>query len=132
MSNADWYAKKLGQPQRPSVPPSAPSQPTPYIHTPGNPNVPVSYDPNQDQIVTKAQSARQNDRCPGCNSGNYMAPMGTNLKRCYDCGYPLVQAGTGVTDTRSGAAIPAKQPAQGNGFNPDVAFKSENITERIR
>jgi len=120
MSNADWYARKLGQPSRPSLPPSAPVQPTTYIHQPGNPNVPVSYDPNADQLVTRAQSAKQTERCPGCNSGNYMAPTGTNLKRCYDCGFPLVQSGTGTGVPTDGTVTPAKQPAVGSGFNPKV------------
>lgn len=121
MTNADWYARKLGQQARPSIPPSSPPQPRVYSHTPGNPNIPVSYDQTNDQLVTKAQSVKQVDRCPGCNSGNYMAPTGTNLKRCYDCGYPLIQAGTGVGVPTDGApAKPAKQPAVGSGFNPNV------------
>jgi hypothetical protein len=54
-------------------------------------------------------------------SGNYMAPVGTQRKRCYDCGYPIVQAGTGVGGTgQGGAPIAARQPSQGGGFNPNV------------
>ena len=125
MTSSNWWEKKLSQPSVPSTPPSSPPPPMPYVYTPGQ-SVPASYDPNTDQVVTKAQSARQIDRCPGCNSGNYMAPQGTNLKRCYDCGYPLVQAGTGVgVPTDGGPVIPAKQPAVGSGFNPNV------IVERL-
>ena len=120
----DWWSKKLSQPNVPSVPPTAPPQPMPYTYT--RQNTPVSYDPNADQVVTKAASARQVERCPGCNSGNYMAPQGTSLKRCYDCGYPLVQSGTGSGIPTDGApAIPAKQPAVGSGFNPTT------IVERL-
>jgi hypothetical protein len=120
----DWWSKKLSQPNVPSVPPVAPPQPVPYSYT--KQNTPVSYDPSADQLVTKATSARQVDRCPGCNSGNYMAPQGTSLKRCYDCGYPLVQSGTGSGIPTDGApARPAKQPAVGSGFNPNV------IVERL-
>ena len=125
MSN-DWWSKKLSNPgNTSSVPPVSPAQPVPYRYAPSQ-NTPVSYDSQADQTVTKAQSARQVDRCPGCNSGNYMAPQGTTLKRCYDCGYPLVQSGTGAgIPTDGGPARPAKQPAVGSGFNP------QTIVERL-
>lgn len=121
MSSNNWWAKKLGNPNPlPATPPM--SLPPGNVYVPSAPpaNPQVSYDPNRDQLVTRAQSARDTERCPGCNSGNYMAPMGTQKKRCYDCGYPLVQAGSGVSSTGgdSGPAIPAKQPAKGSGFNP--------------
>lgn len=133
MSNSNWWANKLGNPNPVSTtPPTSPMPSTMYRPSPQQPNVRVSYDPNQDQLVTRAASAKETERCPGCNSGNYMAPQGTQRKRCYDCGYPLVQAGTGVGDTTGGPATAAKQPAQGAGFNPATVFNSENITERIR
>jgi hypothetical protein len=120
MSNNNWWAKKLGTtPSTQNTPPTSP--PAPNVYRPPNqtPNVQVSYDPQQDQLVTRAQSARDSERCPGCMSGNYMAPPGTQRKRCYDCGYPIVQAGSGVGGTgQGGAPIPAKQPSQSGGFNP--------------
>lgn len=127
MTNNDWWSKKLTGQTTPGAPRTSPPVNIPYTHQPGNPNVPVTYDPNSDQVMSKAQSAKQSSRCPGCNSGNYMAPPGTNLMRCYDCGYPLVQAGSGVISTSSsgGAATPAKQPNQGSGFNPNI------IVERL-
>ena len=85
-------------------------------------NVQVSYDPDQDQLISKAVSARNTERCPNCMSNNYMAPQGTERKRCYDCGYPIVQAGSGAGSTggsgSGGAPIAAKQPNQSGGFNP--------------
>lgn len=74
----------------------------------------------------KAQSSRQNDRCPECNSGNYgrgIGPESTNIKaRCYDCGYPLMQSGSGVSSpSSSGAPVrAAKQLANlsTDGYNP--------------
>jgi hypothetical protein len=120
MSN-NWWAKKLGTPVQPSSTPST-NLPSGNVYRPPQqtPNVQVSYDPNQDQLVTRAQSARDTERCPGCMSGNYMAPVGTQRKRCYDCGYPIVQAGTGAggTGSSSGPTIAAKQPNQSGGFNP--------------
>lgn len=119
--STNWWAKKLGNNgPLPTTPPTSPSTPSVYRPPAQTPNVQVSYDPNADQLVTRAQSARDNERCPGCNSGNYMAPIGTQRKRCYDCGYPLVQQGSGVGDTGSGPAIPAKQAGQNGGFNPNI------------
>jgi len=122
MSSANWWNKKLGNlTPLPTTPPVSPKPSTVYRPEPGRTNVRVDYDPNQDQLVTRAQSARETERCPACMSGNYMAPTGTQRKRCYDCGYPLVQAGTGVGTTGSdGPSMPAKQPSQGAGFNPNI------------
>jgi hypothetical protein len=122
MSNSNWWANKLGaNGPLPTTPPTTPPQGNVYRAPQQAPNVQVSYDPNQDQLVTRAQSARDQERCPGCMSGNYMAPVGTQRKRCYDCGYPIVQAGTGVGGTgQGGTPIAARQPSQGGGFNPNI------------
>jgi hypothetical protein len=122
MSNNNWWAKKLGtQSPTQNTPPTSPPPSTVYRAPQQTPNVQVSYDQQQDQLVTRAQSARDLERCPGCMSSNYMAPVGTQRKRCYDCGYPIVQAGSGVGGTgQGGAPIAAKQPSQGGGFNPNV------------
>lgn len=121
MSNANWWNKKLGNPNVVSTtPPTTPAPNTVYRPV-QQPNIPVAYDPDQDQLVSKAASSREVGRCPACNSVNYMAPQGTQRKRCYDCGYPLIQAGSGIGGTGSeGPVIPAKQPAQGSGFNPTI------------
>lgn len=124
MANNDWYARHLGlqSPAPTSLPPTIPPQNPTYIPTTQH-GVPVSYDPARDQMVSKAQSSRLDDRCPGCYSGNYFAPTGTQLKRCYDCGYPLVQAGTGTgmpSGSGGSTSTPAKQVGQGGGFNPNI------------
>jgi hypothetical protein len=122
MSDADWYARKMGAPKPPvSTPPSAPAQPVPYRWQPGQDNVPVNYDPALDNAMQKSQAAKESENCPECRSGNYMAPMGTKLKRCYDCGYPLRQSGSGVGGVQGqngGTVIPAKQVGQSGGFQP--------------
>lgn len=122
MTNADWYARKLsGQRPTESSPPSTPPRPVTYTPQVQTPNVQVSYDEQQDQLVTRAMSARESERCPGCYSGNYFAPAGTQRKRCYDCGYPIVQGGSGITGTGTGGpATPAKQVGQSGGFNPQI------------
>jgi hypothetical protein len=49
-----------------------------------------------------------------------MAAPGTERYRCYDCGYPIVQQGSGLagSGTGNGSSTPAKQVSQGGGFNP--------------
>lgn len=122
MSNADWYARKMGSPNpNPSAPPSSPPTRIPYVSQQRQaPNVPVTYNPSEDQLVTRAQSARESEMCPGCMSGNYFAPLGTQRKRCYDCGYPIVQQGSGLASsgTGNGPVQAAKQVGQEGGFNP--------------
>jgi hypothetical protein len=129
---SDWWANKLANGNPPaSSSPSTPSV-TPYQGTPYRPqqgNSPVTYDPNRDQLLTSAQSEKTKTSCPNCYSGNYMkvgvqsTQSGSfDVMRCYDCGYPKVQqgSGAGLPSSSSGSATPAKQPSQGNGFNPNV------------
>jgi len=125
MSN-DWWSKKLSDNNAPSVSrPTAPIGPIPnvrYVPEGDVTSTPVQYDANQDQLVTKAQSSRMNDSCPGCYSGNYFAPTGTQMKRCYDCGYPVVQSGSGagMPSGSAGPSTPARQVSTANNFNPNV------------
>lgn len=119
----DWWSRRLGGNGTPasSVPPATPPSAVPYQPYPQQQSPQVSYDQQNDQLVTKAQSARRNDRCPECSSGNYFAPQGTQRMRCYDCGYPLMQSGSGggIPSDSSAAATPARQ-VTGSGFNPTV------------
>lgn len=98
--SSNWWASKLGA--------NTPSTPA---YTPPTP--PVAYTPQQPTVNTPAQSPR----CPGCGSGNYVGTAETR-SRCYDCGYPIVQQGSGVIAS-GGPSRPAKQ-AQGTGFNPST------------
>lgn len=125
MTTNNWWAKKLSTATPVSTTPPV-SPPSGNVYRPPAPpsNPQVSYDQQQDQLVTRQpQSAIGAEFCPGCRSGNYMAPMGTQRKRCYDCGYPLVQSGTGASGTgssSSGPARPARQVGQDGGFNPQT------------
>lgn len=116
MSNANWWANKLGQPapaqqSRPVDMPMPPSQQpmTPYTPPVSNPN------------VSKAQSALQNQPCPNCSSNNYMSVAGAKL-RCYDCGYPLEQSGSRYGSLTGAKVEGATKSARGNdtanNFNP--------------
>ena len=119
----DWWANKLGGGASQNTGSTPATGPAPgVVYRPSQGNAPVTYDPSTDQTVTKAISARQADSCPNCFSGNYFAPQGTQRARCYDCGYPLLQqgSGAGIPGGSSGSATPAEQVSRGNGFNPNV------------
>jgi hypothetical protein len=120
MSN-NWWADKLGTPApsgRPSpTPPSTPNMPGPYNPVP-QPQMP----PQQAQRPPQSALA---SRCPGCGSGNYgSSALAPEAKaRCYDCGYPIIQSGSGLGTgvqgaAASGPAIPARQSTTANNFNP--------------
>lgn len=105
-TSASWWAAKLsGQAPPPSLLPSGPRE--------------MAVRPTADvPPTTKAQSARQTDYCPSCNSDNYFRPLPQSGLRCYDCGYPLVQSGTGVSSIKSqGKTKPARQVPTA-GFQP--------------
>jgi hypothetical protein len=127
----DWWSRHLGTPapQQPqNLPQTMPTQYPTYIAPQYQPNPQVAYDPNSDQLVSKAQTLRMTERCPGCNSGNYFAPTGTKMMRCYDCGYPVVQSGTGAgMPGGQGASTPAKQSSTGNNFNPRMIGMANGV-----
>jgi hypothetical protein len=111
MSN--WWANKVSQ-QAPVT--QQQSQPAPRPYQP--PTQPQNYPPVQQQVP-------MGDRCPGCGSGNYGGATPEARKRCYDCGYPIQQSGTGVGkgvvggQPNGGLATPARQVATG-GYNPQT------------
>ena len=122
--SSDWFAKRMGVPQQQQQPNyTQPPTPTvPQQFTPQNPAYPTQqYVP--EQTGARPTASVESTRCPGCGSGNYgKSPMAPESKaRCYDCGYPLVQSGSGMGSAGSqatgGPAIPAKQ-IQTGGFNP--------------
>jgi hypothetical protein len=82
---------------------------TPYVAPQPQPNLRIG-------------SAGQTQRCPECSSNNYMA-VSNAAPRCYDCGYPIVQSGSGLGKgitggpQAAGPAQPAVQVATG-GWNP--------------
>ena len=96
MSNADWWAKRLGgqtpAPRQDVSPPMPPSQQPMTRFEP----------PQPQQPNLRIGSAQQTQSCPECNSANYMAVQNT-APRCYDCGYPISQSGS-----RYGALTGAK------------------------
>lgn len=116
MSNANWWASKLGQQApaqqpRPANIPMPPSQQPMTTYVPPQPSTPLS----------KAQSASQTQSCPNCSSNNYMSVAGAKL-RCYDCGYPLEQSGSRYGSLTGAKVEGATKSARGNdatnNFNP--------------
>ena len=50
---------------------------------------------------------------------NYMAPQGTQQKRCFDCGYPLMQSGSGVGSTgQTDGTVRKATQVQSGGYHP--------------
>ena len=116
MSNQNWWASKLGgQPAAPSY--------TPPVQQPMQPQQPNPIPAGQNS--TPPVVGRVAERCPGCGSNNYGGATPESRKRCYDCGYPLVQSGSGMGrgivsgQQTAGAPQPAKQ-VQAGGWNPNV------------
>jgi len=115
--SSDWYARRLNGN-------AGPTQPSPL--PPTQPAAPP-YNPQESTRIPESSVAAS--RCPGCGSGNYggvvpegsMSGMAARAK-CYDCGYPIVQSGSGVgkgiSQPGGGPAIPARQSTTSNNFNP--------------
>ena len=106
--SSNWWAARLtkegGQTGQVLPRTTVPSGPPP-----SNPSPPV-------------RSQRQDDYCPACSSTNYMAPPGTKYMRCFDCGYPLQQSGTGVGTTKiEGASKAATQVPTGS-YQPQTVI----------
>lgn len=113
MSNNSWWANKLSgqapQPRQDNMPPMPPSQqpmsPAPQSY-PRQPNLPPS--------------SSQTSSCPECRSTNYGSVEGAK-PRCYECGYPIRQSGSGMG---KGISVPMEGPTQAavqiptGGWNP--------------
>ena len=117
MSNANWWANKLGQ--QPAQQPRPADMPMPPSQQPMTPYIPPQ--PQANPNVSKAQSARQTQLCPDCGSNNYMSVVNA-APRCYDCGYPLLQSGSKYGSLTGAKIEGSTKSARGNdatnNFNP--------------
>lgn len=121
MTNSDWWARKLSQPTQPRrdvSPPMPPSQQPMTQYTPPQPQQPQS----------RAQSASQTQSCPDCSSSNYMSVANT-APRCYDCGYPISQAGSKYGALQGAKVESGAKPALGN--NSANNFNPQGIIGRV-
>jgi len=114
--SSDWWANKLGSGARPA--------PQALLQQPQQPA--FSQPQQQPNYPPVQQTAPLTERCPGCGSGNYGGATPESRKRCYDCGYPIQQSGSGVGNgivgqggQSSGPAQASKQ-VQAGGFNPQT------------
>lgn len=117
MSNSNWWANKLGQ--QPAQQPRPVDIPMPPSQQPMTQY--VAPQPQANPVISKAQSAAQNQSCPNCSSANYMSVSGAKL-RCYDCGYPLEQSGSRYGSLTGAKVEGSTKTARGNdstnNFNP--------------
>lgn len=105
---------------------SVPQAPTPQEPSPG-----VAQEPDdaEAQSLDRTQWAKQTPQsCPSCSSSNYLAhpDQPTVRARCYDCGYPVSQSGSGLRlrMEASGPVQEARQTAASktSDFNPQNVF----------
>ena len=124
MSNADWWAQKLAQQNGQA--PVQQGRPDPM------PPMPPSQQPmttfQQPAPMSKAQSSTQTQLCPDCGGGNYMTVQNA-AARCYDCGYPLTQAGSRY-GALTGASVEGNAK-QANGNDVASNWNPQGIIGRI-
>jgi hypothetical protein len=93
-------------------------------------NVAATLAQQTDVIPDKAIGNKlETASCPGCGGNNYFSRSQGVVRgpapapSCFDCGYPLVQAGSGLGSlggsAGSGSSTPARQSG-GGGWNPQV------------
>lgn len=110
MSNADWWASKLGAtPQAPQYRPD-PTPPMPPSAQPMPQMPPFQQVTNP---AARAESASQVQSCPECGSANYMSVQNT-APRCFDCGYPIEQSGSRYGNLSTARVEGAAKMASGN------------------
>lgn len=121
MTSNNWWADKLGTPRQPqAMPPTQmPQQP---VYQPQQPTY-QPQPPVQQGAPRLPQSAVNAQWCPGCGSGNYgSSPLAPESRaRCYDCGYPITQSGSGAAGVNQGQASGPTQAAKQvptGGWNP--------------
>lgn len=104
--SVNWYARRL------SGGTFTPRESSPQATVPAPAPTPV---PAPTPHTRRPQSALQTEHCPSCGSSNYMAAQGSKLHRCLECGYPVVQSGSGVGSggRTDGTVRAAKQPETG-------------------
>lgn len=79
----------------------------------------------ENYTTTKAASARDSERCPDCDSGNYMrsAQAPNSMKQCFDCGYNerflhTTHGASGIGQKNLPVKTARVQTLSENNFNP--------------
>lgn len=117
----NWWQQHLTKPinrttPRPPMDPAL--RPPNYVKPP---EVPVPK-PAVPEPVQQKRPERETSFCPDCSSTNYMAAPGSTYMRCYDCGFPISQTGSGIFSMGGQTDGTTKQATQvkGGGFNPNT------------
>lgn len=79
--------------------------------------------------VSRAEHIRHEGNCPSCGGGDYLSAPGGGRKRCFDCGYPLIQQGSGLNVSRSGKGTQARQVDAGGAIVHN--YQPGQIVDRI-
>lgn len=122
MSNSDWWAKKLGNPQ--PVQQGRPD-PTPTMPPSQQPMAPMPAFQQQGRVLP---SSSQTASCPDCGSSNFMSIQNA-APRCFDCGYPLEQSGSRYGGLNGAHVEGATKQSTGN--NPVSNWNPQGIIGRI-
>ena len=124
MSNADWWAKKLGNNPQPQVGRPANTVPMPPTQQPMAPMPTFQAQQTSRQLPSSSQTAT----CPDCGSSNYLAVQNSKA-RCFDCGYPTEQSGSRYGSLAGAHVEGAASQAIGNDTTNN--YNPTNIIGRI-
>lgn len=111
-------------PAAPSFPPVAAPPSAPVTYTP--PSAPPAHVATPPPPPVKAMSARSDEMCPECGSGNIFKPHGhpNAMAQCYHCGwnprFAHSTAGAGLPSDSSTPTRASRQVSTGNNFNPQT------------
>lgn len=113
----NWWQQRLTKPitrTTPPVPPDPALRPPNYVKPP---EVPIPK-----PAPTQRRAERELSYCPDCSGTNYMAAPGSTYMRCYDCGFPISQTGSGIFSMGGQTDGTTKKATQveGGGFNPNT------------
>lgn len=117
-----------GGPWWQSVSVTAPAQQTPAPA----PQEPSAANHSPQESMERVQWARDTEgNCPSCGSGNYARhPEQPRARaRCFDCGYPLTQSGTGMA-AQGKEMGPVKEARQVSGARTN-SFNIHQIVHHV-
>lgn len=134
---SDYWSRKLGTPQPPAAPPqrreiARPQQQQQEVESYPEDDTPFQRAMRAAQATGGSKKMRAADvgNCPECDSPRYMVPPAEGMRRmepaarCYDCGYPIVQSGSGVSAASSNGGpvtaarqLPGSKPLSANWMN---------------
>lgn len=117
-----WDKHAGGRPAAPQprrdIPPMPGAWPVP---TPAEPRYEQRYEPQQEEYApAKATASKKAGICPECGSGNYGRLTATTNERCFDCGYPIQQSGSGVSTEGANLPTHRARQVQGSGYQPQT------------